>query len=268
MRHFVVCVFMGFAVLFCAESNAQDNSNASLLPPVPVPPGPQQTTPTADPPMIRVARSSSAAEDSLPPVLVSAERSENPNQYFTADASAPVVGSTNLVAAVSCDGGQACGSGVCKCGNRFAGNVRDRQFARRGGPAYLSLDFGWSAVASSAENLSLGQVFPPAIDIKDSQVTRVGIGKYLGDWRVEGEVGFRKYEVNDVKLFQDDYFLVQGERSTTTLMANFFYDLNIPGILRQYAKCGLGTSYNEADGSRFVNPFATNVFFGDVYPTG
>ncbi len=271
VRHFAFCIFVVFAVLGVSEATAQDNQMASLMPPVPVPPGPMQAETAVVPPTIRMAQSVNTEVDSLPPIIAPLERqadANNANQFFTSEASYPVANVTNVAASSPCDGGQACGNGVCNCGNRVGGNAWGRKLPGAGGPFYLSLDFGWSAAASSAENLSMGKVFPPAIDIKDSQVTRVGIGKYFGDWRVEGEVGFRKYEVDDVKLFQDDYFLVQGERSTTSLMANFFYDLNISGILRPYAKFGLGSSYNEAVGSRFVNPLASNVFFGDVYPKG
>ncbi len=117
-----------------------------------------------------------------------------------------------------------------------------------------------------AENLAAGQVFPPEIGIEDSVVARVGLGQYIGCWRMEGEIGFREHDVNDIVLSNENYFHVQGERQSTTGMFNLFRDFNHCGRIRPYAKGGIGMSYNESTGSRFVNPVGSQSFQGDVFP--
>ena len=149
------------------------------------------------------------------------------------------------------------------CSNQTGIGCRARS---QRGPRYLSLDLGWSAVDANAEVLSMGQVIPPALDLDNAFLTRIGIGKHFGHWRVEGEVGLRQMKVGDVQLFYDEYNLAQGQRNTTSLMANLIYDLKIPGIVTPYGKLGLGASYNEVEGNLFVNPLGTNIFIGDVYP--
>ena len=156
---------------------------------------------------------------------------------------------------------------VCQCADCCVGQSREgRSWGSRAEPRYLSLDVGWGAVAAHAEVLSLGQVIPPALELESAFLTRIGIGAHRGNWRIEGEVGLRQMNVDDVKLLYDEYFLAQGQRNATSLMVNLFYDLKIPGIVTPYGKCGLGTSFNEVEGSLFVNPLGTNVFVGDVYP--
>jgi len=156
---------------------------------------------------------------------------------------------------------------VCQCADCCAGQSgHGRRWGSRGEPRYLSLDVGWGAVDAHAEVLSMGQVVPPALELDSAFLTRIGIGKHLGNWRMEGEVGLRQMNVDDVKLFYDEYHLAQGQRNATSLMVNLFYDLKIPGIVTPYGKCGLGTSFNEVEGSLFVNSLGTNIFVGDVYP--
>jgi len=102
---------------------------------------------------------------------------------------------------------------------------------------------------SPAESVFRGVVGPPSFEIDDTLVGRIGIGRYFGAWRLESEVGFRNYNVDDLVQTQNALYQANAERETVTGMLNFFRDFNCQGRIRPYAKGGVGVSYNQSSGT-------------------
>lgn len=118
------------------------------------------------------------------------------------------------------------------------------------GSFYFTADAGLSYLESPAEHIgAIGAAGgTPEYDIDEVIVARFGIGRTYGNWRLEGEYGYREYGLDEVErgvgFRAVDVFEVNGSRETETYMLNIFRDFNPGGRIRPYAKAGVGVSHN------------------------
>ena len=81
-----------------------------------------------------------------------------------------------------------------------------------------SVDIGGTGPGASDELM---------FDVDDGDVATLALGRYLGQSRIEFEVGFRQTELLGIRV-RDFPFQADGDLEYLSFMGNFYYDINTP----------------------------------------
>ncbi len=116
------------------------------------------------------------------------------------------------------------------------------------GKLYFAGNLGLT-IASDSDDFGSSISFDPGFNITGA------VGYDIGQIRVEGEIGYRRVEMDSATGF--GFFApIDGEVSTLTFMANGYYDFEINSPLTPYVGFGLGLANTDIE---FVIPFFGTV---------
>jgi len=118
---------------------------------------------------------------------------------------------------------------------------------------YISGQIGFQQGNGEASHEGTNAANTPKYDIENGVVGGIAVGYDLeGLWRFEGELRRRKLETdtstqNGLGSRADDTFNVDATSTTTTLMANVFYEFQNNRHWQPYLKAGIGFAQHDIE---------------------